>query len=320
MAPHRYDNLEFVTSPEDADARADEFFRQDPFKDDVKPALLNGADIYDYARVTGMIFPFEHHEESLKHASYGISFLGEAHHIDRKNNYRRVTIEKGTSFVLEKNSIAFVSIKTHLRLPTYIAMRFNLQIEHVHRGLLLGTGPMVDPGFNGRLLIPLHNLTAEDYRMRGGDGFIWAEFTKLSELRPEAVDRIPGKRLHKPRKKGVVTYFQESSSGQRPVRSSMPEIILKSERDAARAKRYAQLLTVAGVAGILALTLNFFSFVNDTKGQVTALHPELRGIQKDVAVNTSEAADLRRQLEALQARLAALEHAPGGTPSGTSRP
>ncbi len=315
MAPHQYDILGFVASPEAADARADEFFERDPFEE-ITPALLNGADIYDYVRVTGMIFPFEHHEESLKHASYGIPFLGEVHHIDGKNNYRRVTIEKGAFFVLEKNSIAFVAIKTHLRLPRYIAMRFNLQIEHVHRGLLLGTGPMVDPGFNGRLLIPLHNLTAEDYRLRGGDGFIWAEFTKLSKLRQEALDRVPGKSLHKPRKKGVVTYFQESSSGNQPVRSSMPEIILKSERQAARAKRYAQLLTVAGVAGILALTVNFFSFVSDTKGQVLAVHPELRGVQKDIAVTSTQTAELRREIEALQVRLKALEEASSRTTKG----
>jgi hypothetical protein len=46
--------------------------------------------------------------------------------------------------------------------------------------LLLGTGPLVDPGFAGRLFIPLHNLTSEPYTLIGGEGLIWVEFTKIS--------------------------------------------------------------------------------------------------------------------------------------------
>ena len=52
----------------------------------------------------------------------------------------------------------------------------------MHRGLLLGTGPLVDPGFHGRLLIPLHNLTSDEYTIRGDEGLIWMEFTKTSHL------------------------------------------------------------------------------------------------------------------------------------------
>ena len=72
-------------------------------------------------------------------------------------------------------------MKEKLLLPEYIAARFNLHIRHVHKGILLGTGPLVDPGFFGNLLIPLHNLTNNDYEFVGGEGLIWVEFTKLSE-------------------------------------------------------------------------------------------------------------------------------------------
>ena len=44
----------------------------------------------------------------------------------------------------------------------------------------MGTGPLVDPGFEGKLLIPLHSLTADDYEIEAGEGLIWVEFTKLS--------------------------------------------------------------------------------------------------------------------------------------------
>ena len=71
-------------------------------------------------------------------------------------------------------------MKEKFHLPEYIAARFNLHIRHVHKGILLGTGPLIDPGFSGKLLIPLHNLTDNDYKSKGGEGIIWVEFTKLS--------------------------------------------------------------------------------------------------------------------------------------------
>jgi hypothetical protein len=56
--------------------------------------------------------------------------------------------EDGT-YELPANSIRHMQIEPRIRLPDYIAIRFNLRIKHVHRGLLLGTGPLVDPSFGG---------------------------------------------------------------------------------------------------------------------------------------------------------------------------
>ena len=43
----------------------------------------------------------------------------------------------GDEFTLEANSIAFVQVEPVFRLPDYIALRFNLKITHVHRGILI---------------------------------------------------------------------------------------------------------------------------------------------------------------------------------------
>jgi deoxycytidine triphosphate deaminase len=85
-----------------------------------------------------------------------------------------------SGIVLEANSITFVETDVEFRLPQYIAMRFNLHIKLVHRGLLLCTGPIVDPGFRGRLLIPLHNLTSQPLTIKQGEKIVWIEFTKTS--------------------------------------------------------------------------------------------------------------------------------------------
>jgi hypothetical protein len=72
-------------------------------------------------------------------------------------------------------------------MPAYLAGRFNLLIRDVYRGLLVGTGPLVDPGFVGFLSIPVHNFTSNKYILRAGEGFVYFEFTKLSWSNPDDV-------------------------------------------------------------------------------------------------------------------------------------
>ena len=99
---------------------------------------------------------------------------------DGKLKQRCRYIWHGRRMTLFRNSITYLWMEEKLLLPEYIAVRFNLHIRYVHKGILLGTGPLVDPGFFGNLLIPLHNLTDNDYEVTGGDGIIWVEFTKVS--------------------------------------------------------------------------------------------------------------------------------------------
>ncbi len=166
-------DLEYALSEQEAACRAKKFKRFDPFPD-IPPALLSSADIEDYARVTAMLFPFATTPETLKDvlkpASYevrpGRKFVW------WRDNGERVEddVLKDGTYELPPNSIRYMQIEPTIRLPDYIAIRFNLRIKHVHRGLLLGTGPLVDPGYQGDILIPLHNLTSdpiESVAMRG---------------------------------------------------------------------------------------------------------------------------------------------------------
>ncbi|MDE2498564.1 MAG: hypothetical protein KGL56_00100 [Alphaproteobacteria bacterium] len=163
--------------------RANAHIDNDPFPD-IPAALLNSADIEDYVAQIGMIHPFR--QDWLKPASYSVCVgekiifwegTGDGH------EFRDIpvkSLEPGEAFTIPKNSLVFVQTEEAFLLPFYMAARFNLQISLVHKGLLLGTGPLVDPGFRGELLVPLHNLTENDYALCRGDDFIWVEFTKVS--------------------------------------------------------------------------------------------------------------------------------------------
>jgi deoxycytidine triphosphate deaminase len=174
----------FADSDSEAGIRFERFKSLDPFPT-IPPTLLNSADIMDYVAETGMIFPFYPEKPRLKPASYEANLLGKCVYWEGVDDEGRTTkkvdiIENGKTFTLKRNSIAFVTLEPMFRLPDYIAMRFNLKIKYIYAGLLLGTGPLVDPGFVGRLSIPLHNLTTNDYTFQAGEGLIWMEFTKLS--------------------------------------------------------------------------------------------------------------------------------------------
>lgn len=290
------DNLQLPSNFEEAEVRFKEFKTSDPLSD-IPPALLNSGDIYDYARITGMIFPFNAKGKKLKSASYEIDFLGDVYWTDEDGNWQHKQIKKNEHFPLRKNSIVFICPEIHFFLPDYIAIRFNLKITCVHRGLLLGTGPLVDPGFQGRLLIPLHNLTSEDYALFGGDGLIWVEFTKLSPHRnwsPEA--RKNASDFHSfPSDKGersAQDYFKNASGGI-PARSSIPEAIETAKESAEKTKTFLKFFGSLGLLGIASLVFITWDLISTANN--------------NIATQSSQISDLRLDNEILRTRLKNLE-------------
>ena len=164
--------------------RNHKFYEVDPYFKDIAPALLNSSDIKKYIDKGCLIEKADFDPDLLKTASYEMRLLGQLYDWsttpDGKLKRRCRHVCDGLDIDLPRNSINYLWMKQKLLLPEYIAARFNLHIRHVHKGILLGTGPLVDPGFFGSLLIPLHNLTDNDYILKGGEGIIWVEFTKLS--------------------------------------------------------------------------------------------------------------------------------------------
>jgi len=159
-------------------------------------------------------------------------------------------------------------------MPQYIAARFNLRITHVHQGLLLGTGPLVDPGFSGRILVPLHNLTDNDYVFMGGDSFIHVEFTKLNPLprwEPSVdMDSISDDYVEFPKKKIISSpdkYFRKANVlDNKGVVSNLNPLTLEVQsalsdfRDLSdTVKRRQTTFNWIGFGGILALLALLYS-------------------------------------------------------------
>ena len=264
-------------------------YKKDPFPD-IAPALLNSADIGRYVGEGCLIEPENFHFDRIKPASYEMRFLGELYNwqeVDGKMKQCRRIVSNGDCVTLHKNSISYLWMKERLLLPEYIAARFNLRIREVHKGILLGTGPLIDPGFWGHILIPLHNLTDNGYELIGGDGIIWVEFTKVSthpywlpkgagSTRPTDLVSFPTEKiLPDPgsylKKAGVKLGDGVQSAFKGALQEAQSEARRANKRVARLEKRWRRWGTagvIVAVVGVCALLISAFALTFPVSGKV----------------------------------------------------
>lgn len=330
------DYEQYAATDAEAEERFQRTYNADPFPE-IEPSLLNSADIFDYVRMTGMLYPFR--PDKVKSASYEAAIGGRCIRWNESGLWQEDNLENDCDeFTLKPNSIAFVQVEPKFRLPDYIALRFNLKITHVHRGILLGTGPLVDPGFVGRLLIPLHNLTTNDYSFKGGDGLIWIEFTKTSSLPAEkdptnGNPRRQGRYIAFPEDKKNLNpedYFRKATRNQ-PIISSLPRIVVESRDSAARAataaadaerqvkeitdryRRYSFFGLVGLAVGLAAVTISILALIHNVWTSVHNSEVQLRQELEKVADRERRLNELERGLGVLSRDLKAIEQRSGST-------
>ena len=303
--------------------RGHRHYRFDPLQD-IQPALLNSYDIKRYVDEGCLLEKSDFDGRHLKPASYELRFLGELHLWESENDGRLKrkirSVSENEEVEIPKNSITYLWIKEKLLLPEYIAARFNLHIRHVHKGILLGTGPLVDPGFFGRILSPLHNLTDNDYRLKGGEGIIWVEFTKLNidefwltedyetkQRHPFLKEFPKSKDIHDPDE-----YFKKSILGEGSVQSAFKGALDAATKSAEEAqsqtisiKKTLEKIGIIAILGVIiaigAFLYQGFSFV----GQIvdSAQEQNRRQIEFD-SNRQSKIIDLYRdRITTLEARM-----------------
>jgi len=283
--------------------------------------LLSSGEIHEYARVTAMLFPYD--PKALKSASYEAHIDGDVIYWNEDQIRVERSLKRGERLVLPPNSITFVQVEPQFRLPNYIAIRFNLRITHVHRGLLLGTGPLVDPGFSGKLLIPLHNLTSSPYDMDTNEALIWVEFTKTSYgWTKESTQQAPEGHFvafpESTKNKSADYYLRKANAGN-AIRSSIPDALAQGKKDVANAAKSAQvaanlaesirnrataigLAAIAGVGiAIAALCFQTIQTAQSTVSLVGSTSADLKKLESAVKVQEQEINNLRLELESRKA-------------------
>ena len=280
----------------DTDWSTHPFYDSDPLPD-IDRALLNSLDIKRYVDQGCLLDKDNFDPERMKPASYEMRFLGRLYHwqeLDGRLQSRWRKVSEHNRVTLRKNSISYLWMEERLLLPEYIGARFNLRISDVHKGILLGTGPLIDPGFGGRLLIPLHNLTDNDYVLVGGKGIIWVEFTKVSKncywlqnrddrKRPEGLVEFPSRKvIDKPHryleKAGVLAQggVQSAFKGELDRTTYVADRAKSDSEDAqqrvavleARARKWGFGGLFVGVVAVVGIVISAYSLTFPVMGKV----------------------------------------------------
>lgn len=286
----------------------------DPFPE-IEAALLNSADVHDYILAVGMVFPYE--EAQLNGVTLSLRVGDVAVYWDEKDQKIRKDIKTDKEFRLKSNSIAFIQILEELRLPAYIIVRFNLRVTITYRGLLLGTGPIVDPGFDGKINIPIHNLTSNDYVFAHGEPLIEMEFTKISansqwhQTVPDALfqPRNGKYKNWKPNfdklatEKREIDYYLRRANQGNSIQSSLSPILNKAERSLERVEKVSEKVdtslsrfNVGLLFSFAALLTAIIAIVNIFRGDIK----ELKELKIDQRMRTIEDAKLIENVRYLE--------------------
>jgi dCTP deaminase len=92
-----------------------------------------------------------------------------------------VNIRETGFLLLQPGDFGVITVLEEVRLgPQYVA-RFGLRSKYARKGLIATTGPQIDPGFHGRLIIGITNLTPKPVSLPYKDDLVSVEFHRLDQ-------------------------------------------------------------------------------------------------------------------------------------------
>jgi len=116
-AIEQYAQRHLANSKGMAEAKFEKYRSHDPFPE-TPCALLNSEDVLKYICATGMIYPF--YPNKLSGVTYEVIIKGPTMFWDDNGAlYEKDLNYSGQIIKLEKNSITFVTLEPHFKIPDY---------------------------------------------------------------------------------------------------------------------------------------------------------------------------------------------------------
>ena len=115
---------------------------------------------------------------SLQPASYDLR-VGET--AFTSSSREKVNLAQRGVLIVEPGEFVVVEALERVKFGPSIAAQLGLRSEYARRGLLMLSGPQIDPGFAGALVVRLINLAPTSVALPFKAPFMTAQFFKLSE-------------------------------------------------------------------------------------------------------------------------------------------
>jgi len=256
----------------------------------------------------GLLISEGYDESKLRPAAFTLT-VGDVYY--DSNGERKQLSEQSPSFEMPPNSIVFVSIAESLDLPFYIVARFNLRVEWVYKGILLGTGPQVEPGFRGKLSCPLYNLTNHPHLIARKEPFATIDFERTTNF----VQHPPRQVLDNLRQQEKL-YAYEADEGKlllftqrefQALEKYPPYRVVSSLVQMQRELQMWRKIGIAIVVSFFALTLTLLNFHNNllretisNAKEVTELHNRVENAQGDVVQLKDQFRDTKQEVDQLR--------------------
>ncbi len=90
-------------------------------------------------------------------------------------------IEKEGYLLLEPGDFAVVTVFERVKISPQHVARFGLRSKYARKGIIATTGTQIDPGFEGRLILGLTNLTPKQVILTFKEELVTLEFHRLEE-------------------------------------------------------------------------------------------------------------------------------------------
>lgn len=226
-----------------------------------------------------------------------------------------------TKVRLVPNSLTFLTTIEEFQLPKDIIARFNLKSMWVHQGLLLGTGPIVDPQLHAKLLIPVHNFSSQTVTMYYGQEFISVEFTKTLDPDDEKDVGSEEKTKYKPNDHWDFDFHKyRQRISNRKVESSVQEQFEKNNQEILHAnailKKYTNINLWGGIAlfiAICGLAFMTWSMMVPVRNKAESAYTTVKQFEASSTLeNLSEfrlkISDLHEQIENLKKDIAKIDN------------
>lgn len=122
------------------------------------------------------IEPFE--ESQIQAATYDLRVGAQAATTSTK---KMIDVKETGYFSLTPGDFGVVTVLEEIALGPQYAARFGLRSKYARKGLIATTGPQIDPGYHGRLIVGLTNLTPKPVSLAYKDDLVSVEFHRLEE-------------------------------------------------------------------------------------------------------------------------------------------
>jgi dCTP deaminase len=147
-----------------------------PVENGIGPGILVDHEIID-ARRRGLIKIDPFSEDLLEPATYDLR-VGDKGVLSTTS--KAIDLQNARLIVIEPGAMAILQSLEIVELSKKVAGRIGPKTSLLRRGILVSVGPQIDPGFRGRLIVNLINLSPRPFPLHYQDRFLSAEFHLLA--------------------------------------------------------------------------------------------------------------------------------------------